>query len=57
MFTVFRIEAYIRRCINISMLHLVCRLISKLSNDYITNPQQLRNRASVTECNKGNAAT
>ena len=33
-FTVFRIEAYIRCCIKITMLHLVCRFISKLSNDY-----------------------
>ena len=47
MFTVFRIEAYIRCCINISMLHLVCRLISKLSNDYITNPQKKLKRVNV----------
>ena len=43
--TVFRIEAYIRCCIKRTMLHLVCMsiTISRLSNDFITNPQQLRN--------------
>ena len=41
--TVFRIEAYIRCCIKIAMLHLVCMSISRLVNDFITNPQQLRN--------------
>ncbi len=41
--TVFRIEACIRCCIKIAMLHLVCMSISRLFNDCITNPQQLRN--------------
>ena len=29
-------------------LNLVCMSISKLSNDFITNPQQLRNRSRTS---------
>ena len=32
--TVFRIEAYIRYCIKMTILHLVCMSISRLSNDF-----------------------
>ena len=41
--TVFRSEAYIRCIIKIIMSHLVCMSISNLSNDFITNLQQLHN--------------
>ena len=39
--TVFRIEAYIRCCIKMTMLHLVCMSISRLLNDFIANPVRL----------------